>query len=302
MKHILPPTSFVLIFVLIAGTVEANVTGCGAEAEADPLCVLEAFEHQIDSQEWIRSQTFRGTGGALEAALCSPGLRASSQYAVGQLSAGISNLSGKAEVKKQAYLSGGSLPKRRSFWITEFGYSLRFNVATKVRQVKYQSYGYQWVGAEGYTPAKRYFTWEVGHMRTMGCASALGAALFFGTDANDVLRFGVKPRYRRQLDKKISLDIAPGILIRGSDPLESTFPGFTAHVGLNFEDTFILYGHMETNRTEKYGSDVAWYGGVKLGSSPGLIAGAVYGLIKAIGIMDFGEDMGGGGSLGGCGG
>jgi hypothetical protein len=302
MQHILLPTSFALIFVLITGTVEGNVTGCGAEAETDPLCVLEAFEHHIDSQEAIRAHAFWGTGGTLEAALCSPGLRASSQYVAGQLSAGIPNLSRKAEVKKQTYLRGGPLPKRRSFWITEFGYSLRFNVATKVRQVTYQSYGYQWVGAETYTPAKRYFTWEVGHMRTMGYASALGAALFFGTDANDVLRFGVKPRYRRRLDRKISLDIAPGILIRGRDPLESTFPGVTTHVGLNFEDKYVLYGQMEVNRTEKYGTDVAWYGGVKLGSSPGLIAGAVYGLIKVIGSMDFGVDTGGGGSLGGCGG
>ena len=197
---------------------------------------------------------------------------------------------------------GNRFLERRSFWLTEFGYSLRFSVPTKVQQVKPHSYGYEWIGAESYTPAKRYFTWEVGHMRTKGRGSALGAALFFGTDANDVLRFGVKPRYRRRLDRKTSLDIAPGILIRGSDPLESIFPGFTAHVGLNFEDTFILYGQMEANRTEKYGTDVAWYGGIKLGSSPGLIAGAVYGLIKVIGTMDFGADTGGGGSFGGCGG
>lgn len=302
MQHILLPTSFVLIIVLIAGYAEGNVTGCGAEAEADTLCALETFGHQIESQESIRSQVFGGTGGVQETTSHSLGLRSSSQGAAGHPSAGTSNLPGNAKEKKLVYLRGGSLPQGGSLWITEFGYSLRFSVPIKVRRVKYERYGYEWFSTDSYTPAKRYFTWEVGHMRTIGRVSALGAALFVGTDANDVLRFGVKPRYRRQLDRKTSLDIAPGILIRGSDPLKSTFPGFTAHVGLNFEDTFILYGQMETNRTEKYGTDVAWYGGAKLGSSPGLIVGAVYGLIKVIGSLGFGEDTGGGVSFGGCGG
>lgn len=302
MQHLLLPTSFVLIFVLIAGAAEGNVTGCDAEDETDTLCALEACGHQMDRQESIRAQAFWRTQGALEIAPCSPGLGSSSQDAAGHFSAEISNLPGKAEKKKQTYLRGESFPERRSFWITEFGYSHRFNVATKVHQVTYQSYGYQWISAESYTPAKGYFTWEVGHMRTKGCGSALGGALFLGTDANDVLRFGVKPRYRRRLDRKTSLDIASGILIRGSHPLKSTFPGVTTHVGLNFEDTFILYGQIEANRTEKYGTDVAWYGGVKLGSSPGLIAGAVYGLIKVVESMDFGSDTGGGGSFSGCGG
>jgi hypothetical protein len=299
MQRTILPTRFVLIFILIASAAEGNVTGYNAAYEADPLCVQEALGHHIDRQESIHLQALWCTGGARETAPRSPGLRSSSQGAAGDPSAGISYFPGQVEEKKQGYLQEG-FPERRSFWITEFGYNQRFNVSTKVHQVEDQFYAHQWISTESYRPAKRYFTWEVGRMRAMNRRSALGAALFVGNDANDVLRFGIKPRYRRWLNQKISLDIAPGILIRGSDPLESTFPGVTTHVGLNFEDKFVLYGQMEMNRTEKYGTDVAWYGGVKLGSSPGLIAGVVYGLIKAIGSM--GSGTGGGGSFGGCGG
>ncbi len=219
-----------------------------------------------------------------------------------QTDAQISNLQLKTAGTNQVQLQEKSASGPRSFWITEFGYNQRFHAPTKVHQVKYQDRGYQWIGTERYTPAKHYFTWEVGHMRTMSSRSALGAALFVGTDANDVLRFGVKPRYRRQLERKMYLDIAPGILIKGGDPLESAFPGVTMHVGLNFQDTVILYGQMEANRMEKYGTDVAWYAGVKLGSSPGLIVGAVFGLIEVIQSLDFGSNTGGATSLGGCGG
>jgi hypothetical protein len=301
MQRTILPTRFVLIFILIASAAEGNVTGYNAAYEADPPCVQEALGHHIDHQQSIHLQALWCNGGALETAPRSPGLRSSSQGAAGDPSAAISYLPGQTGEKKQGYLRGGP-PERRSFWITEFGYNQRFNVSTKVHQVKYQDSDYQWINTERYTPAKRYFTWEVGRMLTMNRRSALGAALFLGTDANDMLRFGVKPRYRRWLDSKVSLEIAPGILIRGGDPLESTFPGVNTHVGLNFEDNFILYAQMEVNRTKNYGTDVAWYGGVKLGSSPGLIAGAVYGLIKAVGSMDFGADTGGGGSFGGCGG
>ena len=175
------------------------------------------------------------------------------------------------------------MPKGQSFWITEFGYNHRFNTLAKVRQVKHQSDGYQWISTEEYTPAKHYFTWELGQMSHLSAKTAMGATLLIGVDNDDLVRFGMKPRYRQWLDKKTSIDIAPGILIRGSEPLKSALPGFTTHVGLNFQDTIIIYGQMEIHRLENYSTDVAWYGGVKLGSSAGLIVGAVYGLIRAIG-------------------
>jgi hypothetical protein len=278
--------SFLLIFIVV--TVSAHERIPVAEpGKVVRSTIVDELVKKVNDSELIHVQASRDTGESGKIASSSP-VELLSEFQMSKY--------------KRTSGHGGPLPKGQSFWITEFGYSRRFNALAKVRQVKHQSYGYQWISTEGYTPAKHYFTWELGRMSHLSAKTAMGATLLIGVDGNDMVRFGVKPRYRRWLDKKTSLDIAPGILISGSEPLKSRLPGFTTHVGLNFEDIVMLYGQMEIHRLENYGTDVAWYSGVKLGSSAGLIVGAVYGLIRAIGSMNFGSGKGGGGSFGGCGG
>ena len=172
---------------------------------------------------------------------------------------------------------GKPLPKCKTFWITEFGYSLKLDEQPR----RYQSSGTNF-----------YFTWEYGLMRNLNQKSALGAALFGGADDNGH-RFGVKPRYRRWLDNSTGLDICAGVLFGGeNNQFSPRFPGMTSHVGLNFGDWLALTAHLEIIRLEvppfersqsgTTTTDVAWYFGAKLGSYPGLIAGIVGPIIAYI--------------------
>jgi hypothetical protein len=279
--------SLFLIFIVVTASAHEWTPTSAEPRKTARLTIVDELVKSVNDSESIHVQASRNTDESGKTVSSSP----------------IVLLSGSQTIKAKR-TSGAERPLRKShfFWITEFGYSRRFKQPVKSYSEERESYGYHWTNIETYIPARQYFTWELGPMGNLNPKTAMGATLLFGVDGDDVVRFGMKPRYRRWLDKKTSIDIAPGILLRGSEPLKSALPGFTAHVGLNFEDTIIIYGQMEIHRLENYGTDVAWYSGIKLGSSPGLIAGAIYGFIKAIGSMDFGSGIGGGGSFGGCGG
>jgi hypothetical protein len=71
----------------------------------------------------------------------------------------------------------------------------------------------------------------------------------------------------------MSVDLSPGLLFAGNNnQFHMNQPGFVGHVGLGFKDWVALYGQMEVVRLDAVGTDVGWYGGVKLGSRPGCVA------------------------------
>jgi hypothetical protein len=179
---------------------------------------------------------------------------------------------------------GRPSPKCKTFWITEFGYSFRLDQ----QPGRYPS------------DANFYFTWEYGLMGNLNQKSALGAAFMLGAD-DDGHRYGVKSRYRRWLDKTVSVDLGAGVLFGGeNNQFNPRFPGMTSHIGLNFGDWLALTTHVEIIRleiapferpqTRTTKTDVAWYAGAKLGSYPGLIASIVGPVIALIIISqsDFG--------------
>ncbi len=80
-----------------------------------------------------------------------------------------------------------------------------------------------------------YATWELGPMFNRG-SSAWGATLLGAAD-EDGSRWGVRPRYRKWLGTRASLDLGAGVLIGGSsNGVEQTYPGFTGLLGLRYGD------------------------------------------------------------------
>lgn len=170
---------------------------------------------------------------------------------------------------KRSCFRGRPLAQCRTFWITEFGYSHRFDQQSDPDSS----------GSSNY-----YFTWELGRMVNLNTQTALGGTLFVGADEHG-WRIGIKPRYRRWLNQTISFDLSTGILIAGGNSeLEAKFPGFTGHLGLSFGDWLALTGQMEIMRLETAGTDVAWYGGLKVGSHAGRIGGVLFLIIAAIAV------------------
>ncbi len=154
----------------------------------------------------------------------------------------------------QSCFRGQPPPACKSFWITELGYSYRLN-------------------AGGHD---HYVTFELGYMSNQSERYALGGSLLAGFD--EEFRIGLKPRLRRWLGRSTSIEVSPGILLAGGG---ARLPGFTGHVGVNFADVAILTSQVEV-LDRGFGSNVAWYGGIKLGSKPGLITSAIGSGVLAI--------------------
>ena len=154
---------------------------------------------------------------------------------------------------------GQPLPTCKSFWITEAGYGYALTSPT------------QW-GGEG----RHYATWELGWMTNLTERWAVGGTFLAGIAFGEGTRVGVKPRFRRWLNRSTSVELSPGILLGGSGDVQ--FPGFTGHVSVNLQDRLVFTSQLDVfNKLP--GSvddkDVAWYAGIKLGSKPGIIATGV---------------------------
>jgi hypothetical protein len=167
------------------------------------------------------------------------------------------NLAPLRPLHAQACFTPHPLPRCRSYWITEAGLSARLDPHP---------------GTEGASA-----TLELGYMANMGARSALGAAVFV-RGGEPVGGVGIRPRYRRWLGERVSLDLAPGIVVKalsgGQFSLRS--PGFSGQVGLNVGSGFGLTGQVDVARTAYGGfangkaTDVAWYAGARLGGGLGL--------------------------------
>lgn len=172
-----------------------------------------------------------------------------------------------APARPHVCFRGRPLPRCSAFWITEFGLAARLTPAEFANGPLY--------------------TWELGGMKNRGTRNALGAALFVeGSDEGGA--WGLRPRYRRWLNPKTTLDLAPGIAIGGDRNLT---PGFSGHVALNFADYFALTSTIRVARRYEYvpatlspagyplsytevpSIRAAWFGGARLGALPGTIVG-----------------------------
>lgn len=122
--------------------------------------------------------------------------------------------------------------------------------------------GYYKLNQRDKTPkGSRYLAaWELGWMKNLNDNYALGATLLIDGNENRA-GAGIKPRLRRWLNPKLSIDFGIGILAPGSV--------VTGDVGLNWRDWFILTSKIE------HDDKTAWYGGVKFGSYAGLVATAL---------------------------
>ena len=160
-------------------------------------------------------------------------------------------------------------PECASFWITEVGYTPRMNDAPRPFKDDF------------------YLHWELGHMININASWAMGGAVFFGVDDTGS-RWALKGRVRHWLGPRLSVDLAPGILVMIDERNETKTPGFTGHVGLNFREWFQFVGMVEVIDIQpdrqfpdvEPGIDTAWYVGAKTGGYGGFIGSAV--LIAAV--------------------
>ena len=167
---------------------------------------------------------------------------------------------------------GRPTPTCRSFWITEAGYAYRLTGPENVH--------------------RHYFDWELGLMANVGSRSAVGGTLYAGILAEEGYRWGLRARYRHWLSSSTSLELSPGILIGVGDRED---PGYVGGASLNFQDRWALVSHWEVVSVAEYWGgirqgtrrEVAWHGGVKLGSRPALYGVAAQALVTLIGFFIF---------------
>lgn len=147
-------------------------------------------------------------------------------------------------------------PRQRcaTFPLTELGFAVGPSTATRGTPVN--------------------LTWDVGVMRNVGDRAAIGGSITVIVDDADRTMLGVRPRYRRWLRDRISLDLAPAVLIaelRNASFPEPSFPAFSGFVGLNLGDLVAVTAQAELLRVAGR-SETIFQVGLRLGSYPGLIA------------------------------
>lgn len=145
---------------------------------------------------------------------------------------------------------------------------------------------------------------DVGAMKNVGRRAAVGASAFWesGSDHN---RGGVRLRYRRWLEDRLSLEFSPGIVVAGNDTYDA--PGFIGQAALNVGD---LMSVVVEGEHERYALTPLYWNGSSTVSGPtihtsnttlrvGLRAGSYLGagsmLLAGIGIAALAASFGGGG-------
>lgn len=166
---------------------------------------------------------------------------------------------------------GKPLPECRTFLVTELGVYARLDD-----------------DPTGATDNPVYFTLDVGLMKNVSPTTALGFTAYGGTGDSHA-RVGARFRYRRWLSRDFSLDVAPGVIVYGSEDGGYTHqaPGLVLGTSLNWRDWVALGLEVEHSRYEIEGytpgefaapekaSDTTWRVGGKLGSAPGVLGTAV---------------------------
>jgi hypothetical protein len=166
---------------------------------------------------------------------------------------------------------GKPLPECRTFLVTELGVYARLD--------------------EDPTQAADnpvYFTLDLGLVKNVSPTTGIGLTAYGGAGDSHA-RVGARVRYRRWLSRDLSLDLAPGVIVYGSEDGGYTHraPGFVLGATWNWRDWVALGLEVEHNRYEIVGytpgefaapqrvSDTTWRAGGKLGSAPGVLGTAV---------------------------
>lgn len=123
--------------------------------------------------------------------------------------------------------------------------------------------------------------WEVGVMRNVSSRDAVGAAVLAGADANGE-RIALKGRYRRWMRGNSAMDVGAGLMFaRRAEPyadpqtpgnLHVPVAGITGDVALGLTDWVgvSVRGDLLVDQDGEPANAV--YGGVKLGTRPGVVA------------------------------
>lgn len=130
------------------------------------------------------------------------------------------------------------------------------------------------------TDAQWEATWELGALWNRGERSALGATFLIGTGEYRP-RLGVRLRYRRWLDGRLTADFAAGPMTH-STGIEEWGVGLSADAGLDYRQWFGGFGRLEVLPRDGDGAAVAGFVGFRLGSVPAIVGSGAAGLLLLI--------------------
>jgi len=133
---------------------------------------------------------------------------------------------------------------------------------------------------------------DLGIMRNVGRHVALGGNFYVGFDDRRT-RLGPKARARFWLNRTLSVDLAPGVLLGGSDDWygHAEFPGFVGEATFSVGDVVMLTGEIESISVENTKGakeqDTSVYLGTKVGTptSFGVLGGAVAFTLLTVGLI-----------------
>ncbi len=178
------------------------------------------------------------------------------------------------------WCQGKPLPEQKSFWV--------FETAVKKRLTNNQKY---------YDDNNFLLTFETGYMKNTSPKSSVGGTVYIGTD-DDGSNFALRFRYRYWLDKQISIDLSPGLILSSSN-YRIKKPSFLATASIGVKDLIAFDLHFEALRyqTNYYhstpisGAKTDWYMGVRLGSNAAVVSSAVVVVIGLIALSQLDLDM-----------
>lgn len=150
------------------------------------------------------------------------------------------------------------------------------------------------------TDDRHFVSLDYGYARNIGPRRSIGGTAFLVANGARV-QTGLRLRLTRWLSPKVSVEVAPGIILAADEVGGTRFkgPGFVGQAGLTVSGRFGLVGQVFSVRREvpSWVSSVpphetAWHLGFKLGGEPGIIAmvaTAVLGAIAASQVTIFGD-------------
>lgn len=120
---------------------------------------------------------------------------------------------------------------------------------------------------------------EVGMMVNRGRSDAVGGAVQVGADANG-LRLALKGRYRRWLGRYAAFDAGAGVLharrnLANGSRYDEPGLGVTGDVSIGLTDWAMVSARGDVLWSGEASPAWAGYGGVRLGTAPGVVVGVV---------------------------
>ena len=118
------------------------------------------------------------------------------------------------------------------------------------------------------------FQWNLGAMKNLGPRQALGGAAFF-TWSESATSIGIAPRLRRWVSPRVSVDVAPGVIVfQGFDRLI----GFNGQLGVNVGRHLAMTRRVQVTHDGRFEGNrslhrVEWFAGARLNGVPGGVTG-----------------------------